>query len=189
MTNTEHLNPQESLNIITDAIHKTKENLIGQSFYYLLWGWLVALAALADFLLIQTNITPYHFLPWFIITPIGIVTTIVYSIKSNNSKPYHTHLDTFLRNLWMVLGAAIILVIFMSIKLNIHPSIFTLFFAGLGTTISGLSMKFKPFVLGGICFFAATITCLFVDESTILLINAFTIVIGYLIPAYLLKKA
>ena len=79
--------------------------------------------------------------------------------------------------------------VFISISLKIQPTIFVLLIAGIGTVVSGLIMKFNPLTISGVLFFVFAIASIFVDKSTILLINTIAILTGYLIPAYLLKKS
>ena len=189
MRNLKKLSPQESLDIISNAIQKTKENFKEQSFYYLLWGWLVSIAAIINFLILNFSNFKHDYLPWAVLMPIGIIITIVYSIKNNKQKGYETYLDVFLKYLWLVLGGSFFLIVFISVMLKINPVIFTLFLAGIGTLISGLSMKFKPLIIGGILFFVFSLVSVFIDDSLILLINSIAIILGYLIPAYILKKS
>jgi len=188
MENSERLNPNESLDIISDAIQKTKENIKEQSFYYLLWGWLASIAAIMNYIILNFTDFTYHWLSWAILMPLGGIVTMVYSIKNNKQKSYETYLDVFLKYLWISIGVSFILAVFISLILKISPAIFVLLLAGIGTLISGLTMKFKPLILGGILFFVFSLTSVFVDDSFKLLIFAIAITIGYLTPAYILKR-
>ena len=189
MENTGKLNPIESLNIISKAISQTKENIKDQSFYYILWGWLISIASLSHYLLMTFTGFRQTYLPWLILVPIGWIATIIYSIKKEKTKKYETYFEIFLKHLWIVLGISFIVVVFISLWLKINPTVFVLLLAGIGTLISGLTMKFKPLSIGGITLFVFAIASLFVDNSYTLLINSIAVVTGYLIPAYLLKKA
>ena len=188
MEQTRELNPTESLHIISDAINKTRENIRGQSFYYLLWGWIVTIASFSHYVLASNTNFKMEYLPWLILIPIGWITSIAYSIKREKTKPYQTYFELFLKYLWIVLGISFILVVFISAKLKINPTALVLLLAGIGTFISGLTLKFKPLIIGGLLLFIFSIISLFVDKSYILLIHTIAIIVGYLIPAYLLKN-
>lgn len=188
MKNVEGLNPKESLDIISEAIQKTRENMKEQNFYYLLWGWIASIAAILNYIILDFTSFKYHWLPWAILMPLGGLISFLYAKNNNRHKNYETYIDLFLKYLWWVLGVSFILIVFISLMLNISPAILTLLIAGIGTLISGLTMKFKPLVLGGILFFVFSLTSIFVEDSTKLLINAIAIIIGYLIPAYILKR-
>ena len=189
MENAENLSPKESLEIISKAIQQTRDNLKGQSFYFLAWGWLVVLAAVSHYLLLNFTDFKRDFLPWLIVTPIGWIACYIYAKRQNKEKPYETYIDIFLKHLWLVLSITIIIVAFIAISLKIQPSVFILLLTGVGTLISGLTMKFKPFIIGGVLFFLFAMATLYFDKSFGLLISAIAIIFGYLIPAYILKKS
>lgn len=181
MENSKELNPVESLNLISEAIHKTKENIKGQSFYYIMWGWIITIASFTDF--------KQDYLPWFILIPLGWIFSITYGIKSEKVKPYESYFDSFLKYLWVVLGVSFIVAVFVSVSLRINPTPLVLLLAGIGTLVSGLTLKFKPLSIGGVFLFGFAIASLFIDKSLILLIHTIAVIVGYLIPAYLLKNS
>ena len=47
------LTPEESLQIIQKSILNSRKNMREGSFYYLLWGWALILASLANYFLIR----------------------------------------------------------------------------------------------------------------------------------------
>ena len=188
MDNQNQLNPTESLKVISEAINQTKENIKGQSFYYILWGWIVSIASFSDYLLLLADFKQ-SYLPWLILIPIGWIVSITYSIKKEKSLKYETYLDVFLKNLWIVIGISFIGIIFISFSLKVNPTSYILLLAGIGTLVSGLTMKFKPLSIGGILLFIFSIVSLFVENDETLLVNGIAIIFGYLIPAYLLKKS
>ena len=66
---------------------------------------------------------------------------------------YETYLDRFLKYLWIVIGISFINIIFICSFLKVIPTSLILLLAGIGTLITGLTMKFKPLTIGGILFF------------------------------------
>ncbi len=185
----ENISPKESLDIISDAIQKTKQNIKEQSFYYLLWGWFALIAAIMNYLILNFTTFKYDFLPWAILMPLGGIFSMIYSIKYRTRISYETYLDEFLKYFWIVLGVSFIFAVFISLITKVNPTIFVLLLAGIGTLTSGLIMKFKPLIWGGILFFVFSLTSIFVDDSLKLLIFAIAIIAGYLIPAYILKRS
>ena len=189
MEKSDSLSPQESLDIIAKVIQQTKENFKEQSFYYLIWGWLLTIAAVAHYLILNFSQFKPDYLPWLIVMPIGWIMCYQYSKKLGIEKPYETHLEKFLKYLWIVIGISIFFFVFVAVTLKIQPAIFILLLAGIGTLVSGLSMKFKPFMIGGGLFFIFSVVSLYIDSSLILLIYAIAIIVGYLVPAYFLKNS
>jgi hypothetical protein len=64
-----------------------------------------------------------------------------------------------------------------------------LLITGIATTTTGLVIKFKPLILGGITFFIFSIAATFVSNEYISLIVCVAIICGYIIPGYFLKSA
>lgn len=164
MQNSKELNPVESLNLITEAIHKTKENIKGQSFYYIMWGWVITIASFSHYILASFTDFKLEYLPWLILIPLGWIFSIGYGIKSEKTKPYESYFDSFLKYLWVVLGVSFIISVFISGALRINPTPLVLLLAAIGTLISGLTLKFKPLSIGGVSLFAFAIASLFVDQ-------------------------
>ena len=189
MENAEKNNLKENLAIISNAIQNVKANIKGQSFYYLLWGWLVTIASLFQYLVLSFSNYEHSYLPWVILMPLGAIITIIYSRNDRKQTGYETFLDAFLKHLWIIIGISFILVLFISFALKIHPTILTLFLAGIGTSVSGLSIRFRPLIVGGALLFIFSIFSIFFDDSLKLLVNAIAIMMGYLLPAYLLKRS
>ena len=183
------LNPKESLELIAETIAKTKENFKYQSFYYLIWGWLVAGASLFQYILIKFTDFEMNYLPWPILMSIGAIITIIYSIRLGRVMQTETYLGNFIKNLWIVLGVSFIFMLFISIKLEFWPAPGVLLLAGIGTMVSGLTMKFKPLIFGGIIFAIFSIVTVYFTGPEQLVLNSIAIILGYLIPGYLLKNS
>jgi hypothetical protein len=181
--------PQESLALIAEAIRKTKENFRENSRFFLLWGWLMAAASLGFFLLRQYTQTRFFFLPFPVLALVGIVTTLVWFRRLKAEAPTETYLGYFFNRLWMVLALSFILVVYISVSRGWPPFLYTLIVAAIGTMVSGLAMKFRPLVWGGMLFFAAAVAGVYLPDPYLPLLTGFAMVGGYLVPGYLLKTA
>jgi hypothetical protein len=182
------LSPQESLEVISEVIRKTKENFKEQSFYFTLWGWLIALASLLFFLL-QYTAFQYYFLPFPVLVTTGIITTLILQSKRKLISGTETHLSYFFSRLWLVLGIGFIVIVFINVSQKLPPFTYTLLLAGIGTLISGLIMRFTPLITGGILFFVSSIVCVYLPNEYKPLLSCIAIIAGYLIPGYLLKSS
>ena len=97
--------------------------------------------------------------------------------------------ESNIKNLWIVAAAAFFIGTFLCVKLDINPPPIMLLIAGIATTTSGLIIKFRPVVIGGIAFFAFSIASTYISNEYLALIVGLAIICGYLIPGYLLKSA
>jgi hypothetical protein len=181
--------PQESLALIAEAILKTKENFRENSRFFLLWGWLIAAASLGFFALRQYTGTKLFFLPFPVLALAGIVTTLIWYRQVKSEAPTETYLGFFFNRLWLVLGISFILVVYISVSRGWPPFLYTLIVAGIGTAVSGLAMKFRPLVWGGMLFFAAAVAGIYLPDVYLPLLNGLAMFGGYLVPGYLLKAA
>ena len=64
---------------------------------------------------------------------------------------------------------------------------FVLCVVGIGTYITGRTLRFKPLVLGGFAFWAFMVASLFVADDWQFILGAAAMVPGYLIPGYMLR--
>jgi hypothetical protein len=181
--------PQESLALIAEAIRKTKENFRENSRFFLLWGWLIVAASLGFFLLRQYTETRFFFLPFPVLATAGIVTTLVWYRRQKAVSPTETYLGYFVNRLWLVLGLSFILVVYISVSRGWPPFLYTLIVAAIGTMVSGLAMKFRPLVWGGVLFFMAAVAGVYLPDAYLPLLTGLAMVGGYLVPGYLLKSA
>ncbi|MBU1011998.1 MAG: hypothetical protein KKG99_03255 [Bacteroidetes bacterium] len=187
MENDKILSPAESLKLIAETIEKTKSNVQNGSFYFLLWGWLVSISGIAQFIMIKYTDIKTHYYVWPIMAIIGTVACIIYGFKVERQKKYETYLDSVFMNLWTVLGVSFFFIVFMVVWLHNTVVPFVLLLAGIGTLASGLIIKFKPMIFGGVLFFIFSIIALFVPQPFDTLVSSLAIVTGYLIPGYILK--
>jgi hypothetical protein len=183
------LSPQESLQVITEAINRTKENYKENSFYFTLWGWLIATASLSFFLLHEYTTFQYYFLPFPVLVTAGIITTLLSYSKRKSISRTETYLSYFFSRLWLVLGISFVVIVFINVSQKLPPFTYTLLLAGIGTLISGLVMKFNPLKIGGILFFISSIVCIYLPDGYKPLLSFIAIIAGYLIPGYLLKSS
>lgn len=182
------MSTEHSLEIINNAISKTKENLQEHSFGFILWGWLVVLASLGHYAIVKIHYVPASWLIWPITMGIGAIVSFFYYRKKEHDRAYSTYLDTHLTNLWQVIFIGFALAFFISYKCNIPPTAIMLTLCGVGTTITGKDMKYKPLIYGGLSFFIFAALSLYVKGAENLLVNAISIFVGYLIPGHLLSR-
>lgn len=181
------LTPEQSLKVITSMIRQAKGNLQKSSFYFLLWGWTIVIANLGVYLLIQFDIPNPHRM--FLITIAAAIATVIFSFRQGKASSTPTHLDQIHQWLWMGFGITCFIFWFFGKEIGwqINPVIITL--CGVPTFISGLMLRFKPLMAGGISFWVFGCLIFLVDSETQFLLAACAVTFGYLLPGYLLKKS
>ena len=181
---------QEALLLIEEMISKTKNDLRDDGRYYLLWGWAVFVAAVMHFLL---ELWPQRHLPSPLVWPIlmggaGIASAII-SKYENKQRRVKSHIEKFIKTMWLAFGISLFISIF--ITLNFEPLLcypIVLLFYGLGTFTTGVVVRFRPLVIGGVACWILAIGCAFVQFNVQLLTLAAGVMISYIVPGHLLQQ-
>ena len=182
------LSNEESLKIITDMISKAKNNMARRgSFYFLLWGWAVLAGNLGYYFTAKHQWLETPHLIWLITLP-AVVITIVYGMRQGESSVSAGKLDNIYMNLWAAIGVALITVLAFSYKLGFNHNAVILLLAAIGTYVTGKLIKFTPFFLGSLGLWVGAVVAFNLPVLDQYLVGAVAIVVGYLIPGYLLKK-
>jgi Flp pilus assembly protein TadB len=187
-TKNDNLSAQESLNLISSMIQQAKGNMRKSSFYFLLWGWTVAIANLGVYILIKFTDVSNPFLMFGITIPSAII-SVVYGARQEKQKIAPTILDSINKWLWIGFGITCFIFAFFGQRMSwqINPVIITM--CAVPTFISGIMLRFKPLMIGGVIFWLSGVILFLVPAETQFLLAAIAVILGYLIPGYMLKKS
>lgn len=191
------LTPEESLQIIQKSISNSRKNMREGSFYYLLWGWALILASLANYFLIRYLIGKERYgdimlmslLAWGVFIIVAMIIQFVYQSRVSERERVVTHLDRYITIIWITAGLLMGLMAFLSLKLDAYPTPFILGVTAMATAVSGLMLRFRPLVIGAVIFLAAAVISSFMRGTDQLLIFAVAMALGYLIPGYILRTS
>ena len=188
MSNKE-LTKDESLALITDMIGQAKRNVArGGSFYFLLWGWVVMLANIGHYLIAKYDWYDYPYIVWILTIP-ATIASIVYGARKSSKAAVKSHLDRLYGMIWLAVFVGVMITIFFMDEVNYNLNAIILTFAGMGTFISGVALRFNPLVMGAIALWAASIVAYNLNPLDQYPVAAVGILAGYLVPGYLLRKA
>ncbi len=183
-----NLTEKESFELISRMIQSSKETLGDDGTHYMIWGWGVLIAALAQFMMLRADFE-FDWMAWAILMPLCGVIALIAGYRKEKKTRVRTFVESYLGYLWLsfIISMAIILTFLPSIgAAAVYPIIIVLY--GIGTFVSGGALKFMPLKAGGIiCWILALIAIRTTFEYQLLLIAA-SVVVAYLIPGYLLKQ-
>src|SRR4030042_3647898 len=189
-----NLTPEESFSIINKAIANFKLNYRETAKVFILWGWVLAIASLSNFIILkilysrEASIGLLSLFNWAAYILIGFIIMLFMEHKINKDKKVFSYLESYFKNLWSVTVASVFIATLLCIKMEINPPAIMLLIAGIATTTSGLLIKYRPLIIGGMTFFIFSLAETFVYNEYISLIVFAAIICGYLIPGYLLKS-
>lgn len=184
----DQFSPQESLMLIQSMIDKTKEEISGNSIYFLLWGWLVFIGCLLQYFLLVIIKSPRHYLAWLIII-VGVVFSVGYTIKSKQRSKVKTYVGDSMARLWTGMSISFLALCFILSNIGWEHAfpIYILFYAT-GTFVSGGILQFRPLQVGGAICWVLAVAATFVSYQDQILLSAAAILASYLVPGYMLKN-
>lgn len=178
---------EESLKVITDMINKTKVNIRQSSFHLLFWGWLIFACSLLEYILYKFTDFANPWYIWFFVVP-GVFVSLIYGFTTGRKAKVHTYADMLYMWTWMAfLFASLVLFIIMSKEMQYFPP-YILTIAAIPTFLSGVVIKFKPLIIGGITFWIFALIAHFGGREIASLAVPVAMLTGYLIPGYILKR-
>ncbi len=184
-------NEKDSLRVITEMIENSKSNFKDNSFFYLLWGWLVLIASVINFTLLQMGHFEIAWIPWPILMFGGGIVSGIAGYRMGKKAKAKTMFDTAMAFLWGGFVVTIFIILFTASSGNLTwkaSNIMIIALYGLGTFVSGGLLKFKPLIIGGVFSWAIAVATIFIPELYSLLMVALSIVVAYLVPGYMLKS-
>ncbi|MBC8084668.1 MAG: hypothetical protein H7Z21_15835 [Hymenobacter sp.] len=178
----------DSLRLIQDMIQTAKQDLSDNSFDLLLWGWLVLVAALTHYGLLQTGYDK-PWVAWPLLMGLGTVAAFVNGARRVRRERVRTAQGDFMRFLWAGFGVLIIMLLGVGAAFGwalAYPLIIGLY--GLGTFATGGALRFRPLIWGGAaCWLLATVAFR-VEFATQLLLIAAAVLVAYVVPGHLLRN-
>ncbi len=178
---------EESLKVITAMINKTRVNVIQSSFHLLFWGWLIFVSSLSEFLLWKFTDFASPWYVWFFVIP-GVFVSMIYGFTKGRKASLHTYAEGIYVWIWMAfLIASLVLVVIHSSNMESFAP-YILLLAAIPTFLSGIVLKFRPLIWGGVSFWIFALAAHFGGPTVSGLAMPAATITGYLIPGYLLRK-
>lgn len=187
-TNEKEMSPTEGFAIIDSMINTAKNKLADDGFYFILWGWLVFIASVTNYIAykLESNIGEYA---WWILLPLGGLVSVIYGWRQGKKEKVRTYIDTYLGYCWIAFGVALALtLVFMETNGYRASYFFLMLLYGMATVISGGLLNFRPLVIGGACSFAFALLSMFAGGMELFLCIAGALLSSYIVPGHMLKS-
>lgn len=203
------LTEKESLDLITQMINKAKDACHDTGIAAIMWGAVIAICSL-------TRLAELHFgfrLPFNIywLTVVAIIPQVYISVKEKKERKVKSYGDVFIDYLWIGFGICVFLLSYITGSManalkpitgldgNIagSPSVFILYeyissfflmLYGLPTFVTGVSMKFKPMLVGGLLCWICCIIALYTTIKVDLILVAVSAIFAWFIPGVIMEK-
>lgn len=186
MENDKSLNEIESLEVISKMIKSAQNDFTDNSFYYLFWGWLVFAASILNYVLMHIKYDQ-AFLPWLVLMPLGGIVTGIYSYKHEKKIKVRSYVDDVMKYVVIAFLVSLFIILLSSSKLGLATYPMVMMIYAVWLFISGGAMKFKPLIIGAIINWVLGLIAFHFEFEVQLLLIAAAVLLGYIIPGYMLK--
>ena len=182
---------KESLALIESMINKAKDRFNEDGFIYLLWGWVVLFCSIVHFILVQLQVRNY-WMVW-LVTWLAVIYQVFYLRRRRRRRTVQTYTDDIVKYVWITFGIIMFLTGFLfgmvlgeDYYRMINPGFLALY--GMPTFLSGIILRFRPLVWGGIGCWILSILATFIPQNYSILLVSAAMIIAWIVPGYLLRS-
>lgn len=187
-----NFSPQQSLQLIESMINRAKDKFAEDGTMYLVWGWVVLICSISQFILLHFLHYEHHYIVWLFTLPVFIYQAFFVNKKQKLQK-VKTYTDSIIGFVWITFAIEIILLGFVIGILTTgeyytHIIHILLAVYGMPVFLTGVIVRFKPLIIGGITCWALCIISTFIKiyDYQFLLIPV-AMVFAWIIPGYILR--
>lgn len=183
------LGPHQSLQIIESMINTAKNRLSDSGHLYLLWGWVVFSCSLLHFAGLYWKLVEQPQMVW-LGTWIAGIYQMIYLLRRDRKKKATNYTDDILKAIWLVFVGCGVITGFVVTRLANWEVMYALILMlyGIPTILSGVVLRFRPLVVGGLICWALSAIATFLPLLYNLLLVALAVVSAWIVPGYLLNK-
>ncbi len=182
----------EGLEIIQTMINRAKDKFSEDGHLYLLWGWVVFACSITQFILLKYTSFEQHYFVWLLCWVVVIYQTF-YLAKKRKQEKVRTETGDIIGYVWLAFVIAMFLMGFLFGRVlgenyyrMVSPGFLVLY--GIPTFLSGIILRFRPLVIGGVSCWVLSLLSVFVDPSYQLLFLSAAMLVAWIIPGYLLRS-
>lgn len=194
LSENEDFDPQQSLQLIDEMINQAKNRFSEDGFLYLMWGWLVFICTVAQFILLHFVHFAQHYLVWMLTWP-AVIYQVFYLNKKKKARTAKLYTDNVIGFVWITFFILLVLIITITSRSGnqtelyqqiVNPCILALY--GMPVFLCGIILRFPPLVAGAIGCWILSIFAPYVPYEYQLLLVSLAMLIAWIIPGYLLRN-
>ncbi len=188
----EELNPEQEIRLIREMIERTRKIAAGSWTFLLIWGIVPILAVAGMYVLVGLKKYAWIWPNWVVFIAAGIVFSLIYGSKFERQSGVKTYAQKATGHIAYACGIGFLLAGFLFPLLKLYPW-------GLIPILISLMAGILIFSLGGLfdwnllkwCgtfFWLGAVAMVFVHENYRALLSIPLILIGYILPALVLRS-
>jgi len=192
-TQSESFDENQSLRVIKEMIQVSQKKLKNDGILFILWGWIMFINYLADYLLNKLVMTfQIHKILSYsgvVLILFGFAYTLYYIFKQR--KKVQTYIGISLRYVWISLFVCLVVInliqfnVLHKINFELQHPIFMVFIAFAIVATGGI-LRYRLIIIGGIVFGLLAYFCSYLTLQNQLIVEAIAWLIAFIIPGHLL---
>ena len=182
---TEH----ESLRLIQQMIQVAKEDHRENGDGWLIWGWLLFLASVSSAILSYLEIRGYIGWIWTGILVVGMLIYIIFHVLKKRDERVKTYVQELLDRLGAGFFISLFVIVAAGFIINASYGFgYYYILYAFWMYIHGSAIRFRPLIIGAYVNWLAAIAIFLLNNTAqIMVVSAIAVLIGYLIPGYMLQ--
>ena len=172
-------------------INKAKDQFSENGHLYLVWGWVILICSLGHFVLIKFFSFENASMIW-ILTWAAIIYQTYYLWKRGKQKRVRTYTDDVIAWVWITFIILMFLFGFLFARAlgrdyYQYMNVGFLALYGMPTFLSGITLRFRPLMLGGIACWCLSVIACFIHYEFHLILLGVAVIIAWILPGYILR--
>lgn len=183
------LSGEESLQLIQQMIQVAKDEHREKGDGWLIWGWLLFVASVSSAVLSYTKLGRYIGWVWLGMLAIGLIVYTIGHLQKRDREKVQTYVQELLNKIetgFFISLFAIIAAAYITENQFSFGYFFILY--AFWMFIHGSAIRFRPLIVGAWVNWVAAIAIFMIRDYTyIMMVSALAVLVGYLIPGYMLR--
>lgn len=188
MEDNQKFSAEQSLRVIQSMIEKAKHDVANNSFYLLLWGWLIFSAAILHFVLMKFTDFAYPYIAWNLMW-VGGIASMIKGIKESRKATVKTFVGEAMKYFGisqMILYGGLIFIFGMNDLWHISLPFYILMYAA-ACFFMGALLQFPLLKWTGLLCIPIVVVGVYISFEWQLPLLALAIFISYIIPGHVLS--
>ena len=183
------LNEQSSLKLIESMINKAKNNFSESGTLYLVWGVVIFVCSITQFIATYFYQYEHAYYVWFL-TWLVLIYQLIFIAKKKKKEKVKTYTGEILGYVWTCFIVCLFVLMFI-LQYNkafflINSVILVLY--AIPTFLSGGILKVKSLMIGGICCWLLAVISIFIPVEFHILLISVAVLIAWIIPGIIMRK-
>lgn len=183
------LNEKESLELIARMIRNTQQKMKeGSGTMFLIWGYSTVIVTMLVWGAVLYNQNYKWQYLWFLLPICASIASLIYKKQEGKKPQVSTYIDRIIGYIWIVVGISGFLLSMVSILAYTFPILFIIvLIMGIGTTLTGLIISFRPLIIFGAMGMACSVILSFLSWKIQLPVFALIFIFMMIIPGHYLN--